>query len=186
MGSTSGREDLTASDSTHPALFIESKLRACHTTRMLHDATKKRAAKEGKVPVLKLFEEGRLGFLVVVHSDDLASVANEVGSGTTNREDLTPSDSTHPVLYIERRFRRRHTVRTLHDATKKQATKEGKVPVLALFDKNRPGFLVCIHSDDLMTVLAEYAAALGPDDRNRLDSMIRRAQQRSHAQPEAS
>jgi hypothetical protein len=112
-----------------------------------------------KVPVLKLFDEGRLGFLVVVHSVDLPSVAKEAGSGTSNHEDLTASDSTHPVLYIESKLRQCHTTRTLHDGTKKRATKEVKVPVLALFDKNRPGFLVVVHSDDLATVAAEFTKA---------------------------
>ena len=80
----------------------------------------------------------------------------------------------------------RHAVRTLHDATKKLATKEGKTPVLALFDKNRPGFLLVVHSDDLAVVLAEFAAALGDEERERLNSMIRHAQDRSRARPEAS
>jgi hypothetical protein len=38
---SSGREDVTASDSTHSTLFVESKLRGRHTTRTLHDATRR-------------------------------------------------------------------------------------------------------------------------------------------------
>jgi hypothetical protein len=81
------------------------------------------------------------------------------GSGSTGREDVTASDSTHPVFYIESKLRQCHTTRTLHDTTKKRATKEGKVPVLALFDKGRPGCLIVVHSDDLPIVAREYERA---------------------------
>jgi hypothetical protein len=84
----------------------------------------------------------------------------QTNSGSSGRDDLTGSDSTHPTLFIESKLRNRHAVRTLHDATKKLATKEGKTPVLTLFDKNRPGFLVVVHSDDLAIVLAEFLEAL--------------------------
>ena len=99
----------------------------------------------------------------------------QVGSGSSGREDLTASDSTHPVLFIESKLRDRHTTRTLHDATKKRAAKERKIPVLALFDKQRHGCLIVVHSDDLMTVVAEYAAALSDEERDRLDGLIRQA-----------
>ena len=72
----------------------------------------------------------------------LFGVRRQVCSGSTGREDLTNGDSTHAKLFIESKLRDRHTVRTLHDATKKLALKEGKTPVLSLFDKNRPGFLL--------------------------------------------
>jgi hypothetical protein len=107
-------------------------------------------------------------------------------SGSSGREDLTASDSNHPTLFIEAKLRARHTTRTLHDEAKRLATKEGKVPVLALFDKNRPGFLLGIHNEDFMTVVAEFVAALDPDERDRLDSMIRQAQDRARARLEVS
>src|SRR6516162_6993141 len=99
----------------------------------------------------------------------------QVGSGSAGRGDVTASDSTHPVLFVESKLRDRHTTRTLHDATKKLATKEGKTPVLALFDKQRHGCLIVVHSDDLMTVVAEYAAALSDEERDRLEGLIRTA-----------
>jgi hypothetical protein len=74
----------------------------------------------------------------------------------------------------------------LHDETKRLATKEHKVPVLALFDKDRPGFLVVVHSDDLAAVIVEFVAALDPEEQGRLDSLIRQARDRSRAKPEAS
>ena len=111
----------------------------------------------------------------------------QVCSGSAGREDLTASDSTHPTLFIESKLRARHVASvTLHDATKRLAGKEGKTAVLALFDKNRPGFLLGIHSDDFLTVVAEFVAALDAEEQDRLDSMIRQAQDRSRARPEAS
>jgi hypothetical protein len=89
----------------------------------------------------------------------LFGVRRQIGSGSAGREDLTASDSTHPVLFIESKLRHCHTTRTLHDATKRLAARERKLPVLALFDKNRPGFLIVVHSDDLATVAAEFTKA---------------------------
>jgi hypothetical protein len=99
----------------------------------------------------------------------------QVGSGSAGREDLTASDSTHPVLFVESKLRDRHATRTLYDQTRKRAIREGKKAVLALFDKHREGFLVCIHSDDLPVVLAEFAAALPDEERNKLEGAIRTA-----------
>jgi hypothetical protein len=93
-----GRDDLTQSDSTHPVLFIESKLRQCHTTRTLHDATKRLAAREGKVPVLALFDKGRPGFLLVVHSDDMPIVAREFERANALPADCEAPDDLPPVL----------------------------------------------------------------------------------------
>jgi hypothetical protein len=105
----------------------------------------------------------------------LFGCCRQVCSGSSGRQDLTSSDSTHPVLFIESKLRDRHAARTLHDATKKRAAKERKTPVLALFDKNRPGSLLCIYSEDFMTVVAEYAAALPDEERSRLEGLIRTA-----------
>jgi hypothetical protein len=116
----------------------------------------------------------------------LFGARRQVCSGSSGREDLTDSDSTHPTLFIESKLRPRHFARTLHDETKHLATKEGKVPVLALLDKNRPGFLVVTHSDDQMAVAAEFVAALPPAERKRFDSMVREARDRFRAKPAAS
>ena len=99
----------------------------------------------------------------------------KVLSGSGGREDETCSDATHPSLFIEGKLRSVHTVRTLFDSTRKLASKEKKTPVLALFDKNRPGFLLVVHCDDLPVVLAEYAAALPEEQRDRLEGLIRQA-----------
>ncbi len=56
------------------------------------------------------------------------------------------------------KYRERHAVRTLYDTTQALARKEGKTPVLALVDKGRPGFLICVHCDDMPIVLSEFLA----------------------------
>jgi hypothetical protein len=73
---TLGRPDLlSASDSTHPRLFIEAKHHKRHAARTLWDKTKALAKKEGKTPILALGDCGRPGWLAVIHSDDLVEVA---------------------------------------------------------------------------------------------------------------
>lgn len=66
----------------------------------------------------------------------------------------TRSDTMHSRLFIETKHRARHQVRALHDATKALADKENKIPLLALIDKNRPGFLLVVHSSDLGAFIA--------------------------------
>ena len=92
----------------------------------------------------------------------LFEARRQVLSGSCGRDDLSRSDSTHPRLFIESKYRERHAVRSLLDDTKALARKEGKIPIVALIDKGRPGFLVCIHSDDLPVVVVEYTLA-NPD-----------------------
>lgn len=49
--------------------------------------------------------------------------------------------------------------------------------ILCLADKARPGFLVCVHSDDLETLTVEFCAAHASDE---LMARIRRAYDRLH------
>jgi hypothetical protein len=88
---------------------------------------------------------------------------------------LTTSDSVHPALYIESKLRASHAVRGLHDEVKREAAREHKTPLLALFDKGRPGCLFAIHSDDLPRVLLEYAIALSDDDFEQFSAEVREA-----------
>lgn len=67
-GSNSG---ITASDSLHPELYIETKLRAKSSLRSLWANTAMKAAKEEKVPILVIYDKGKHGGLIVVHQDDL-------------------------------------------------------------------------------------------------------------------
>ena len=101
-------------------------------------------------------------------------------SGSSGRDDATQSDSTHPTLFLECKLRESHATRTLHDATKALAKKEGKAPVLALADKSRPGFLVVVHSDDWPRVVAEWAASQDETELAHIEGMIRQAWLRRH------
>ena len=46
-------------------------------------------------------------------------------------------------------LRARHTAVSLWDDTAKLAKEEGKTPVIALCEKQRPGFWIMVHSNDL-------------------------------------
>ena len=58
---------------------------------------------------------------------------------------VTRADVIHDSLFIECKLRAKHTVVTLWDDTAKLAKLEGKTPVIALCEKNRPGFWVMVH-----------------------------------------
>lgn len=62
---------------------------------------------------------------------------------------ITRSDTLHPTLFIECKQRAKHSAVTLWDETKVLAKAEGKTPVVCLAEKNRPGFWILVHSDDL-------------------------------------
>jgi hypothetical protein len=64
---------------------------------------------------------------------------------------------------VETKLRATHAARALHDQVKGLARREGKTAVLALADKGRPGFLVCIPSDDFEAAMIESIAA-NPSD----------------------
>lgn len=84
---------------------------------------------------------------------DLFGSKRQPGSGSSGRADQTQSDSIHPTLFLECKLTGKGSyVRGLHDLTKPKAVKENKTPVLCLFDKGRPGFMVCVHSDDFLEV----------------------------------
>lgn len=65
---------VTASDSLHPVLFLEAKLRAKHAAWELWQDTAAKAKKENKVPVVALKQKGGRGELYVIHGDHLREV----------------------------------------------------------------------------------------------------------------
>ena len=70
-----GNGKVSRSDTDHPHLFIEAKLRAKSPTWNLFLATQQLARKEGKLPVLALLRKGSPGALLVIHQDDLVRFA---------------------------------------------------------------------------------------------------------------
>lgn len=80
-------------------------------------------------------------------------------SGTASRPDLlSASDSTDRDLFIETKAHKSHAARSLWEKTRPLARKEAKLPVLALADNGKPGFLVVVHSDDLVAFCRIVAA----------------------------
>ena len=68
-------------------------------------------------------------------------------SGSNSK--VTKADVIHDELFVECKLRAKHSVISLWNETAELAKKEGKTPVIALCEKNRPGFWVMVHSSDL-------------------------------------
>ena len=77
---------------------------------------------------------------------------------------ITRADVIHPRLFIECKLRAKHTAVSLWDDTAKLAKNEGKTPVIALCEKNRPGFWIMVHSDDLKKIRDEDLIKLKDDE----------------------
>lgn len=61
----------------------------------------------------------------------------------------TAGDVIHDKLFVELKCRKKHSAVALWDKTKEFAQRENKTPVVCLSEKNRPGFWIVVHSDDL-------------------------------------
>lgn len=75
----------------------------------------------------------------------------------------TRSDTLHPSLFVETKFRERSAVWSLWQKVRDLAKREKKTPVLALLQKNHDGFLLVVHSDDLDRFLNAISASRGID-----------------------
>lgn len=80
------------------------------------------------------------------------SVRNPLSGGNSGN---TRSDSRHDKLFIEAKYRQRHSVITLWRETSILAKKENKTPVVCLAEKGKEGFWVMCHSSDLKTIAQE-------------------------------
>jgi len=67
----------------------------------------------------------------------------------------TASDSRHPRLYIETKYRKRHAVMRLFEDTRTKAIHEGKTPIVALKERGQRGFLVVCEIDDIQEIAKE-------------------------------
>jgi hypothetical protein len=74
-GSNSGHG--TNSDSLHPKLYIECKVRSKSALWKLFVDTENKAKIEGKIPVVAIKQKGEKGYLLVVRPNDLDKVAKE-------------------------------------------------------------------------------------------------------------
>lgn len=82
-----------------------------------------------------------------------------IGSGSMGREERSCSDSTHETLYIETKYRKQSAIRGLYEDTEKKAKKEGKVPLVGLYDHGKGEPLAVMKLKDLPTIAFEYAKA---------------------------
>lgn len=140
---SSGRDDLSRSDSTHPRLFLEVKLRAKFPFRVDFDEV--RAQRKGKSPFGINVARRLSPFAVLVtHSDDLDVVLDPV-----------------EVLRVYQASDRPSAIRSLFQATEKLAAAEGKTAVVLVATKGRPGFLVAFRLDQIETIRRERCIALG-------------------------
>jgi hypothetical protein len=72
----------------------------------------------------------------------------------------TGSDSLHPRLFIETKYKARWSVLTIWRKAREIAIKENKTPLMCLKEKGKEGFWLLVHSDDLITVARERALFL--------------------------
>ena len=72
-GSNSGHN--TMSDSLHPDLYIECKVRAKVWLHTLYNDTEKKAKFEEKIPVVAIRQKGQKGYLLVMKPEYLQKIA---------------------------------------------------------------------------------------------------------------
>jgi hypothetical protein len=70
-------------------------------------------------------------------------------------------DCQHPTLYIEAKYRKKHSIWELWRQVKSSATIEGRgrVPVVAVKERGKTGTMICVNSQDLTTLAVEYLKA---------------------------
>ena len=68
----------TRGDVLHDTLYIECKQRKKHAVISLWDDTNEKAKQEGKTPVVWLTEKNRPGAWLVIHSDHVRAVCDEI------------------------------------------------------------------------------------------------------------
>ena len=79
-------------------------------------------------------------------------------SGTNSKH--TASDTLHEELFIECKQRERYAAVRLWEESKKLALREGKIPVVAVSEKGRPGFWLLVHSSDLTAIANQRLLAI--------------------------
>ena len=84
------------------------------------------------------------------------SFGTERNPGSGSADPNHRSDSQHPTLFIETKYRAKHTALTLLRETRKIAEKENKTAVCCLAEKGKKGFGVLIHSEDLDDFVKEF------------------------------
>lgn len=91
---------VSSSDSTHPRLYIECKLKAKDALWTLHDDTKKKAKIENKTPIIAISRKGSPGAMICVHTDNVEAFISEWliangGSALILSHQLPTIDNSH-------------------------------------------------------------------------------------------
>jgi hypothetical protein len=60
----------------------------------------------------------------------------------------TRSDTLHEKIYVENKYKKKHTILSLYDDTAMKAKKEKKLPLITIEEKGRSGFWIILKSDD--------------------------------------
>lgn len=69
---------------------------------------------------------------------------------------VSRSDTTHSKFFIECKLHASPAIWSLYEETREKAKKEKKLPVVAVRKKNKEGFLVCVHSNNLKGFCKKY------------------------------
>ena len=72
---------------------------------------------------------------------------------------ITRSDSLHDILFVETKYRVKHSAVTLWRGTKEMADVENKIPVVCLSEKGKQGFWIVCHSADLTAIANQRVIA---------------------------
>ena len=136
-----GNSRHTRSDSLHERLYIECKSNM--QIKILSDwgDLRRRAKATESIPVV-FYPDGLPS--VLFHSDSLPIYTSD--SPTV----LDILQCNHCILQ-----HKHDAIMRLYDETQGKAAKEGKVPLLAIGQKNRPGFWIFCALRDLNTILLE-------------------------------
>lgn len=88
-------------------------------------------------------------------------------SGQMSRH--TAGDMIHPSIYVECKQRKSHAVIRVWDDAAKKAKTERKIPVVALSEKNRPGFWILVKSTDFLPIAIEMSVKHRSEDGKETD-----------------
>ena len=79
--------------------------------------------------------------------------------GTTRApvsNNVTHSDTFQPVIYIECKKRKRFSIMSLFKDTEAKAKEENKVPLCAIKETGKSGYLIVCRPEDIHRIAAEH------------------------------
>lgn len=76
----------------------------------------------------------------------------------------TRADIIHPTLFVECKQRKAHSVIRVWDEAAEQARAEGKTAVVALSEKNRPGFWILCKQTDFLKIAVDLSTKKPEED----------------------